>query len=139
MVDDLQSGASAFWNSQPSNFQRVVIALLEHMGYVGAATTVAAGASGGLHGVVDDDALGERAYVEAIQSFSPVDEPAAASFIARIDRYHLRSGIFIATTTFSPHARSLSDQSSHQIALVDGLRLVTLVRDLDLKPLKLDA
>lgn len=138
-MSDPQPDSAAIRNSPPGDFQRIVIALLERMGYVGAARTLGAGAAGGIQGVVDGDASGARAYVEAIQAVAPIAEPATANFIAAIDRYRLQSGILIATTTFDAQARACCDESPHQIALIDGPRLATLARDLSLDPFKLDA
>ena len=138
-MSDPQPDSAAIRNNPPRDFQRIVIALLERMGYVGAARTLGPGAAGGIQGVVDEDASGARAYVEAIQAVAPIAELAAANFIAAIDRYRLQSGILIATTTFDAQARACCDESPHQIALIDGPRLATLARDLSLDPLKLDA
>jgi restriction endonuclease Mrr len=119
--------------ASPRDFLRLVIALLEGMGYIGAAKTIGSGPSsapGAVQGIVDEEAGGSRAYVEAIQAVAPIDEPAAINFIAAIDRYRLQSGILIATTTFDAQARACCDESPHQIALIDGPRLATLARDL---------
>lgn len=128
----------AIRSASSRDFLRLVIALLEGMGYIGAAKTIGPAPSGA-QGIVDEDACGARAYVEAIQAVAPIDEPAAANFIVAIDRYRLQSGILIATTTFDAKARAHCDESSHQIALIDGSRLATLARDLGLDPLKRDA
>ena len=138
-MSDPEPDVAAIRNSPPRDFQRLVIALLERLGYVGAAKTIGPGATGGVQGIVDEDAAGARAYVEAVQSFGPIDESAAADFIAAIDRYRLQSGILIATTSFDAQARARCDQSPHQIALLDGSRLASLTRDLGLDPLERDA
>jgi restriction endonuclease Mrr len=130
---------AAIRTSAPRDFLRLIIAMLEGMGYIGAARTLGPAPAGGVHGVVDEDASGARAYVEAIQAGSPIDEPAAANFIAAIDRYRLQSGILIATTSFDTEARACCDRSPHEIALIDGSRLATLAGDLGLDPLRPDA
>ena len=127
-------------NQDPSFFERLVIDLLEHMGYGGKENNkgVVTGKSGdqGIDGIINQDALGfDQIYVQA-KRWSPshgVGEPDVQGFIGAMLGAGAKRGLFITTSHFSDHAKKYAEkQLGLKLILVDGKRLTDLMIKYDL-------
>lgn len=111
----------------PYFFQRVVLLLLEKMGY-GDFSETSRGADGGIDGIINQDKLGvEKIYMQAKKyGDGQVGGRDMTNFIGAITRDRVRKGIFVTTSSFSKQALENS-QNAGNVILVDGERLVELM------------
>ena len=115
----------------PERFERLVIHLLERMGY-GQGQTVGRSGDGGIDGIINQDALGlEKVYVQAKRYTSgSVGEPEIRNFAGSMIARGATKGVFITTSTFSTMARQTAQQingGNKFIRLVDGNELAQLM------------
>ena len=133
LADDLlqrvRSGSPAF-------FESLVVRLLVAMGYGGSSVTdinkalVGGTGDGGVDGVIDQDPLGlDRIYVQAKRyaDGNAVGAGAIRDFFGSLDRFKASKGLFVTTSTFSPHARETVEMLSKRIVLIDGSHLARLM------------
>ena len=121
-------------SAPPSFFERLIVHLLERMGYGGATADAGRvlGKSGddGVDGVIDQDALGlDRVYVQA-KRYAPGNTIGAGpvrDFFGSLDRHKAAKGLFVTTSAFSPQARETAEYLSKRIVLIDGERLTQLM------------
>ncbi len=118
----------------PAFFERLIVHLLERMGYGGAAADAARvlGRSGddGVDGVIDQDALGlDRVYVQAKRyaSGNTIGAGPIRDFFGSLDRHKAAKGLFVTTSAFTAQARETAEYLSKRIVLIDGERLAQLM------------
>ncbi len=118
----------------PDRFERLVVVLLEKMGY-GKGDVVGGSGDGGIDGIINQDALGlEKVYVQAKRWASQVGEPEIRNFSGSLDPHGASKGVFITTARFSDTARqtaSTISAGSKFIRLIDGPELASLMIDHD--------
>ena len=114
-------------NIDPYYFQRVILILLEKMGY-GEFMETPRSVDGGIDGVINEDKLGlGKIYIQAKRySESKVREPEIRDFIGAMSGDTLK-GIFVTTSSFDDKARDKARDARHSIALIDGKKLVNLM------------
>lgn len=119
--------------SDPSFFEKAVIKLLLAMGYGGAekrGQQIGGSGDGGVDGVIDQDALGlEKIYVQAKRyaENNSIGGATIREFIGALAIKGVSSGVFITTSNFTESARRTAESPSHNIALIDGERLTSLM------------
>lgn len=116
----------------PTEFERLVVRLLEQMGYGRSGAVEHSGRSGdaGIDGIISQDPLGlDRIYLQA-KRYAPdqsVQRPAIQGFVGALMGAQGDRGVFITTSTFSSGARAEADRVNARIELIDGLRLAELM------------
>ena len=128
LADDLLSRIKAI---SPEDFERLVVDLLDKMGY-GKGERVGGSGDGGIDGVINRDALGlEKVYVQAKRwKEVKVPSPEIDKFSGSLGRRHATKGVFITASTFSQTAKQTAKKISagnKVIRLIDGLELARLM------------
>jgi restriction system protein len=128
LVGDLRASINGV---SPTRFERLVVDLIEQMGY-GEGTVVGRSGDGGIDGIISQDALGlEKVYVQAKRyTTGPVGEPEIRNFSGSLDARGADKGVFITTSEFSSTARQTAQNISAGnkfIRLVDGDELAHLM------------
>jgi restriction system protein len=115
----------------PLFFERVVLDVLDAMGYTGDLGSVehrGKSGDGGIDGVLNQDPLGlERVYVQAKRWQCTVGREVVQAFVGAMDAERANKGVILTTSTFTAKAREYASQSSRVIRLVDGLQLAGLM------------
>lgn len=116
----------------PSFFEQLVIDLLLKMGYGGskaeAAKAVGKSGDGGIDGIINEDRLGlDKIYVQAKRWEGTVGRPIVQAFVGSLAGLHAKKGIFITTSDFTKDARDYIQKVEHQVSLIDGDKLVSLM------------
>jgi restriction system protein len=117
---------------EPSAFERLVLRLLEAMGYGKAGRIEHSGQTGdgGFDGIISQDPLGlDRVYMQAKRYArdNTVQRPAIQGFIGALFGAQGDRGVFITTSSFSAGARQEADRVNARIVLIDGNRLAELM------------
>lgn len=117
--------------TDPYYFQKVVLVLLQAMGY-GDYTETAKSRDGGIDGIINEDTLGlEKIYIQAKRYDSnKVREIDIRNFIGAMSG-DTRKGIFVTTSTFDEAAIRKAREAHHSIILIDGVRLAELMYQFD--------
>lgn len=117
--------------SEPAFFERVVVDILEAMGYAGSrgsAQTLGRTGDGGVDGVVHQDALQlDSVFVQAKRYTGSVGAPEVNNFIGALDRKRATKGVLMTTGTFSRQATEAARESSRKVVLIDGTKLAELM------------
>lgn len=112
----------------PAFFERVVVDLLERMGY-GHGRVTQRSADGGIDGLVTTDELGFRPICTQAKRYAPdrkVDRPTVQAFIGALNG--APNGVFITTSSFTKEAMDFADgYPNATIALIDGRHLAELM------------
>lgn len=113
--------------ADPYYFQKVVLLLLEKMGYGDFVETPKSG-DGGIDGIISQDKLGlERIYIQAKRyTANKVREGDVRNFIGAMSR-DASKGVFVTTSSFDDNALKKAHDASQKISMIDGLRLVELM------------
>ncbi|WP_054665597.1 restriction endonuclease [Lacticaseibacillus camelliae] len=117
--------------AEPVFFERLVIDLLNAMGYQGTnGTSVLTPSSGdgGIDGIINQDPLGtQTVYVQAKRYAADniVQRPQIDQFYGALSRVHGNQGVFITTSGFSSGAKAVAKTFS--IVLIDGIKLTSLM------------
>ena len=117
--------------SQPAFFERLVLKLLESMGYGKGEVTGRSG-DGGIDGYIHQDKLGLDKILFQAKRFGE-DTPVSASmlrdFIGTLatNEANANKGVFITTSKFPKDAENNSSRSPKPIKLIDGPKLVKLM------------
>ena len=118
----------------PSFFEQLIVELLVAMGYGGsrknAATQLGRSGDGGVDGVINEDRLGlDRVYVQAKRfgKGNTVGRPEVQAFVGSLVGLGATKGVFVTTTTFTPHARDFVQHLSQRVILIDGQSLADLM------------
>ena len=114
----------------PDSFERLVVSLLEKMGY-GQGQTVGRSGDGGIDGIINQDALGlEKVYIQAKRWESQVGEPEIRNFAGSLDKQGANKGVFITSSSFSSTAEETArfiSAGNKFIRLIDGEELARLM------------
>lgn len=116
----------------PTEFERLVLRLLEQMGYGRSGVVEHSGRSGdaGIDGIISQDPLGlDRIYLQA-KRYAPdqsVQRPAIQGFVGALMGAQGDRGVFITTSSFSAGARTEAERVNARIELIDGARLAELM------------
>ena len=117
-------------NVPPDQFERLMVRLLEKMGY-GKGQRVGSVGDGGIDGIIDQDLLGlEKVYIQAKRWQDRVGEPEIRNFSGSLQAKGASKGVFITTSTFGPKARETANRISagnQFIRLIDGKELSRLM------------
>jgi restriction system protein len=117
----------------PTKFEEVVLDVLHAMGYGKSRSSLqktAAGADGGIDGVIAVDRLGlEKVYVQAKRyaEDNKVSRPAIQAFLGALSERRALKGVFITTSAFSKEARESALRASDTLVLIDGEELAELM------------
>lgn len=129
LSDDLLESISQV---SPDGFERLVVDLLEKMGY-GKGEAVGRSGDGGIDGIINQDALGlETVYLQAKRWQNQVGEPSIRNFSGSLDAKGASKGVFVTTSNFSSSARQTARDISAGpkfIRLIDGRELAKLMMD----------
>lgn len=122
--------------ASPQFFERLVVELLEKMGYggwiKGAGRVVGRTGDGGIDGVIKQDHLGlDAIYVQAKRWQGNVGRQEVQKFSGSLDTEHARKGVFITTSSFTDEAIQYVRNIEKKIVLVDGQKLAELMIDFD--------
>lgn len=115
-------------DQEPAFFEKLVVDLLEKMGYgVGSATSLSH--DGGIDGIITTDSLGFDPIYTQAKRYNPnnkVGKPEMQAFAGALGR--VTRGVFITTSSFVPSAAEFARNYPHAtIVLVDGKRLTELM------------
>ena len=124
MLDSLKSVS-------PDRFERLVVELLEKMGY-GEGRQVGGSGDGGIDGIINQDPLGlEKVYIQAKRyETAQVGEPPIRNFAGSLVAQGASKGVFITTSVFSSTAKQTAQNVSagnQFIRLIDGQELARLM------------
>lgn len=118
----------------PIGFERLVLRLLESMGYgggsLGSRLHTKASGDGGIDGIIHEDALGlDAVYVQAKRyaADSAVGRPALQQFVGSLTGEGATKGVFVTTSRFSAEARDFLRRVQHRVVLIDGEELARLM------------
>ena len=129
LADDL---LESILQVSPDGFERLVVDLLEKMGY-GEGEAVGRSGDGGIDGIINQDALGlEKVYLQAKRWQNQVGEPAIRNFSGSLDAKGASKGVFVTTSNFSASARQTAKNISAGpkfIRLINGPELAKLMMD----------
>lgn len=111
----------------PYYFEKVVLMLLDKMGYGDFLETSKSG-DGGIDGIINQDQLGlEKIFVQAKRyNDHKVRETDIRNFIGAMSG-DTSKGIFVTTSTFDDAAIKKARDAHHKIILIDGRKLVGLM------------
>lgn len=129
LLNDLRESISQM---PPNRFERLVVDLLEKLGY-GEGKAVGRSGDGGIDGVINQYALGlEKVYIQAKRWQSQVGEPEIRNFSGSLDAKGASKGVFVTNSDFSVTAKRTADNisdGSKFIRLIDGQELARLMID----------
>jgi restriction system protein len=126
---------NALRSISPTKFEEVVLDVLHAMGYGKNRRYLqktAAGADGGIDGVISVDRLGlEKVYVQAKRyaEDNKVSRPAIQAFLGALSERRAIKGVFITTSAFSKEARESAVRASDSLVLIDGEELAELMME----------
>lgn len=111
----------------PYYFEKVILILLQNMGYGDFIETSKSG-DGGIDGIINEDKLGlEKIYTQAKRyNENKVREKDIRNFIGAMSG-DTSKGVFITTSTFDDAAIKKAKEAHHSIILIDGAKLVDLM------------
>ncbi len=111
----------------PYYFEKVILILLEKMGYGDFIETSKSG-DGGIDGIINEDKLGlEKIYIQAKRyNENKVREKDIRNFIGAMSG-DTNKGVFVTTSTFDEGAVKKAHEAHHSIILIDGSKLVDLM------------
>lgn len=116
---------------EPDAFERLVVNLLEKMGY-GDGQPVGRSGDGGIDGVINEDTLGlEKIYIQAKKwGDAQVGSPMVNQFAGALLAHGAAKGVLITTSTFSGAAEQAAQkvaQGIQSLRLIDGRELAELM------------
>ncbi|MCY4652806.1 MAG: restriction endonuclease [Dehalococcoidia bacterium] len=127
LADELLDGIK---DISSDSFERLVVRLLERMGY-GEGEVVGGSGDEGIDGIINQDPLGlEKVYIQAKRWQNQVGEPEIRNFSGSLEAKGANKGVFITTSTFSSTARQTAQfisAGSKFIRLIDGYELASLM------------
>lgn len=111
----------------PYYFEKVILILLNNMGYGEFVETTKSG-DGGIDGIINEDKLGlEKIYTQAKRyNENKVRERDIRNFIGAMSG-DTTKGVFITTSSFDEGAVRKAREAHHTIVLIDGDKLVDLM------------
>lgn len=112
----------------PEFFERLVVDLLQRMGYgwvEEAGRVIGKTGDGGIDGEIEEDPLGlDVVYLQAKRWSGPVPRPELQKFHGALAGRKARKGVFITTSSFTQAAREFAESVDFRIVLMDGEQLV---------------
>ena len=112
------------------SFERLVVRLLEKMGY-GKGQRVGRSGDEGIDGIINQDPLGlEKVYIQAKRWQNQVGEPEIRNFSGSLEAKGASKGVFITTSNFSSTAEQTAryiSAGNKFIRLIGGHELATLM------------
>ena len=115
-------------NQSPGFFERLVVELMEKMGY-GAGKITGRSGDEGIDGVIDEDKLGLDVIHIQAKRWAPdhkVSRPDLQQFVGALAGQNGNKGVFITTSSFSKEAMNFNP-SGVKIVKIDGERLAKLM------------
>jgi len=114
-------------NADPFYFEKVILTLLDRMGYGESIETSKTG-DGGIDGIINQDKLGlEKIYIQVKRyNENKVREKDIRNFIGAMSG-DTTKGVFVTTSEFDQQAIKKSHDAHHTIILINGRRLVDLL------------
>jgi restriction system protein len=118
----------------PGFFEKVVVRLLQAMGYGGVAgEALVTGRSGdaGIDGIIKEDKLGlDVVCIQAKRWEGTVGRPVIQGFVGSMDFVRARKGVILTTSQFSRDAEEFVDRiEGKKVVLIDGPQLADLMID----------
>lgn len=118
----------------PAFFEKLVIDLLDTMGYGGtrkdAGTAMGKAGDGGIDGIIKEDRLGlDAIYIQAKRWENPVGRPDIQKFSGALQGQRAKKGIFLTTSSFTAEAYDYVSRIDSKIVLIDGSMLANLMID----------
>lgn len=121
-------------NVTPVRFERIILDLLNGMGYGGgrlsSSQLTKAGADGGIDGVISEDALGlDAVYIQAKRYAvgNNIGRPHIQQFVGSLTGESANKGVFVTTSDFSKDALDYAQKVQQRIVLINGGRLARLM------------
>lgn len=113
----------------PYYFEKVILILLNKMGYGEFIETSKSG-DGGIDGIINEDKLGlDKIYIQAKRfNENKVREKDIRNFIGAMSG-DTNKGVFVTTTLFDIGAIEKAKRAQHKIILIDGNKLVDLMHE----------
>lgn len=113
----------------PYYFEKVILKLLNKMGYGDFIETSKSG-DGGIDGIINEDKLGlDKIYIQAKRfSENKVREKDIRNFIGAMSG-DTNKGVFVTTSLFDKGAIEKAKNAHHKIILLDGNKLVDLMHE----------
>jgi len=115
-------------NQSPAFFERLVVELMEKMGY-GAGKITGRSGDEGIDGVIDEDKLGLDVIHIQAKRWGPehkVSRPDLQQFVGALAGQNGNKGVFITTSSFSDQARNFNP-AGVKVVKIDGERLAKLM------------
>lgn len=114
-------------NIDPYYFEKVILLLLEKMGY-GEFIETSKSNDGGIDGIINEDKLGlDKIYIQAKRyNENKVREKDIRNFIGAMSG-DTTKGVFVTTSTYDDSAVKKAHDAHHKIILIDGKKLVELM------------
>ena len=114
-------------NGDPYYFEKIVLILLNKMGY-GAYIETSKSRDGGIDGIINEDQLGlEKIYIQSKRyTGNKVRETDIRNFIGAMSG-DTNKGIFVTTSDFDENAKKKAKEAHHTIILINGSKLVGLM------------
>jgi len=113
--------------SPPDFFEKVVVQLLEKMGY-GDGTHSGRSGDGGIDGMIKQDRLGlDEVYVQAKRWENTVPGKEVRDFAGSLSGKRSKKGVFITTSNFSRDGIDFVKTVDSKIILIDGEKLANLM------------
>lgn len=111
----------------PYYFEKVILILLEKMGYGDFIETTKSN-DGGIDGVINEDKLGlDKIYIQAKRyGENKVREKEIRNFIGAMSG-DTQKGVFVTTSDFDEKAVKKANDAHHSIILINGTKLVDLM------------
>jgi restriction system protein len=122
-----------FRNITPEVFERLVLKLLEKMGY-GKGENTKRGADGGIDGIINQDKLGlDKIYIQAKRwNENKVSRPEIDKFVGVLAREGIKKGVFITASDFAGGVEVYETTDETKIVLINGKKLANLMIDYNL-------
>lgn len=116
----------------PYFFEKVVMTLLQAMGYGGATgqgVVTPRSGDGGIDGVIYEDKLRlDSVCIQAKRWEATVGQPTVQQFVGSMDLHRSRKGVVLTTSRFSSEAKSYIERiEGKRVVLVDGEELCRLM------------
>lgn len=111
----------------PFYFEKVILILLQRMGYGDFIETTKTG-DGGIDGIINEDKLGlDKIYIQAKRyGENKVREKDIRNFIGTMSG-DTQKGVFVTTSSFDSGAVKKAHDAHHTIILIDGSKLADLM------------
>lgn len=121
----------------PLFFERLVLQLMQRLGYgslvADAAEHLGGSGDGGVDGLIKEDKLGlSEIYIQAKRWDSPVGSKTVREFLGALDQAGAKKGVLITTSTFTKDAKAPLGKTDKKVSLIDGQMLAELMIDHDL-------